>query len=837
MKQLTKAFIFLILLIPFLGFSQEQKAILSGKIIDSETQAPVEGATIYFPGNSFIAITNSTGDFSIELKEKKYSFTVRHLTYKIFIGKFELKDSLFLKIELEPKDKLLDEVVISTERSEANLSRAIGGVEKMSSKTIRKMPTLMGESDVVRSILALPGVSTIGEGASGFNVRGGNVDQNLVLLDGVPLYNTSHLFGFFTAFNSELVSDLSLYKGGIPSNFGGRSSSVLNVRLKEGDYQKWNYEFGLGQLSSQFSIDGPIKENKTSLLIGGRTSLSDFYLKFFPNKDVANSKANFYDLNIKLAHKLNDKNKLTLGFYRSNDQFKFSSDTTYFWETNSINLNLNTLINPKLSHNFSTFYSDYQYGIRGDKKNFEFIWKPNLCQFSIKDFILFEPKNGNSYEFGIEFNQYKNNQGTFAANSGTSIIQNFYMPTEYAKDGNLYINTNFLFKEKFSVNLGLRYSIFGNFGEAKKYLYQENIPKFIQTITDTIFYKKGELIKAYGGFEPRLAVSYRINEGSSLKMGYNRMRQYMHLLSNTMAISPVDIWKFSDQYVKPQVVDQYSLGFFKAWESISKGSFEASIESYYKNYQNIIDYIDGANLYLNPSVETDLLNARGRSYGIEWMLKKTRGIKSTGWVSYTYSRSFRQSLPSQTQLGANFGYEFPSNFDIPHSVKMVWNYRLNKRFSFNANFNYSSGRPITYPNGRYKIYAFSDLYDYAFSNGIFPRPGTVPVVVEYYGNIYTYMQESMIKPLLDGYSTPSFTLRNQERIPFYMRLDVGITIEPKEGTKKQHSWNFSIYNLFSRANVYSIFFRSSTGKINQAKAFELSVLGAAIPSLTYQLKI
>jgi hypothetical protein len=288
--------------------------------------------------------------------------------------------------------------------------------------------------------------------------------------------------------------------------------------------------------------------------------------------------------------------------------------------------------------------------------------------------------------------------------------------------------------------------------------------------------------------------------------------------------------------VKPQVVDQYAFGFFKNYDLEEKGSYETSIEAYYKKYQNVIDFVDAANLYLNPSVETELLNATGRSYGIELMLKKSRGVRTTGWISYAYSKSFRLALPSEEQLGANFGKEFPANFDIPHSIKLVINHRLNKRFSFNANFNYSSGRPITYPNARYKLYAFSDVYDYGFGNGIFPRQGLGAKSYVYNGQTYTFLEPKTIAPIVDGYSAPSFTLRNQERIPFYMRLDVGITIEPRQGAKHEQSWNFSIYNLLSRANVYSIFFRSSAGMINQAKAFELSVLGAAIPSITYNFK-
>lgn len=827
----------LLLFNSFLGVAQKSTSkLFSGKVVDKQTGAPLEGTTILFSGFSYVAITDSLGNFSIQLPARTYSLTIRRLGYKFQISRLDLHQAVNENFRLEPVEKLLDEVIISAEKSESQVRRPISGVERMSSKTLKKMPTLMGEADVVRSILALPGVSTIGEGASGFNVRGGNVDQNLVLLDGVPLYNTSHLFGFFTAFNSNIVSDLSLYKGGIPSNYGGRTSSVLDVRLKEGSYEKWNFQAGVGPLSSNVVIDGPLKKNKTSILIGFRASLSDFYLKYFPSPTVSKSKANFFDLNLKITHQVNAKNKLTFSYYQSGDQFKFGADTSYFWKTQTASFKFNSIINDKLSNNLLIFHSNYQYGIEGNKENLGFTWTPSIQQTSIKDELTYEPSSQVTIESGVEWNRYFNNQGDFLPAGNSSIIQNFYMPKEKALDASLFINSTVQLSNQLTANVGLRFVTYGLFGEAVKLRYAAKKPRQASTVVDTLQYGSSDLIQSYGGLEPRFSLSYKLAELSSIKLGYNRMRQYMHLLSNTMAISPVDIWKFSDQYVKPQVVDQFSLGLFKNLELDAKGSFETSIEAYYKTYQNVIDYVDAANLYLNPTVETELLNAQGRSYGVELMVKKSRGVRTTGWISYAYARSFRLALPNEEQIGANFGKEFPANFDIPHSVKFVLNHRLNKRFSFNANFNYSSGRPITYPNARYKLYAFNEVYDFGYASGIYPREGLGQKSYIYNGQTYTFLQPTTIAPLLDGYSAASFTLRNQERIPYYMRLDVGITIEPKANSKYEQSWNFSIYNLLSRANVYSIFFRSSTGMINQAKAYELSVLGAAIPSITYNLK-
>jgi len=820
----------------FANHAQKNNFTFSGKVKDVQTGAALEGTTILFSGYNFVAFADSLGDFSIQIPARTYQITVRRLGYKFKTAKIILNGPVKVDFALEPTEKLLEEVVISSEKSETQIRRPLSGVERMSSKTLKKMPTLLGEVDVVRSILALPGVSTIGEGASGFNVRGGNVDQNLVLLDGVPLYNTSHLFGFFTAFNSQVVSDLSLYKGGISSNYGGRSSSVLDVRLKEGSLEKWNFQTGIGPLSSNIVLDGPLIKNKTSILLGARASLSDFYLSYFPNPVIAKSRANFFDLNLKISHHFNSKNKLSVSYYQTGDAFKFGTDTSYFWNTRAVSLQFNSLLNSKWSNNLLAFHNNYSYGIEGKKSGLEFIWNPNLIQNSIKDEISFEPDEKKSFVGGFELNLYKNKQGDFLPNSGNSIIQAFYMPVENAKELSLFLNGTFQVNSKISMQAGIRYAMYGLYGEAVKLKYKEGFPRSASSVLDTLKFEAGDLIKSYSGLEPRLSFVYQLGKLQSFKMGYHRMQQFVHLLSNTMAISPVDIWKFSDQYVKPQVVDQVSAGWFSNYELEEKGSFETSLEFYYKKYNQVVDYVDAANLYLNPTVETDLLNATGRSYGAELMLKKSRGLRTTGWVSYTYSRSFRQALPTSDQIGANFGQEFPANFDMPHSLKIVLNHRLSNRFSFQANFNYSSGRPITYPNGRYKLYAFSEIYDYGYNQGLFPRSGLGTRSYVYNGQTFTFLEPNTIAPLLDGYSSPSFTLRNQERIPYLMRLDVGITIDAKRNAKYEQSWNFSIYNLLSRANVYSVFFRSSTGKINQAKAYELSVLAAAIPSLTYQLK-
>jgi hypothetical protein len=829
--------ILLLLVLSQAAYAQRKGyVIFSGKIIDIENKAPIEGASVFFSGSSDGGTTDSLGEFSITIAARSYQVIARSLGYKYKTFRLDLSKSNQMTIELERSEQLLGEVVITAEKADANVNRAMMGVEKMSSKTLKKLPTLMGEADVIRSILLLPGVSTVGEGASGFNVRGGNVDQNLVLLDGVPLFNTSHLFGFFTGFNADMVQDLSLYKGGIPSMYGGRASSVLDVRVKEGDFEKWSFQGGVGPISSRILVDGPLVKGKTSLIVGARGSVSDFYMRYFPDPNLAKSRANFYDVNFKLTHRFGKNQRISLSGYASNDGFKFAQDTLYSWNTKALSFKHNALLKGDLSHNLTAFYSDYKYGIEGQKNGLEFLWKPSIIQISIKEELSKDLGKIGRIDAGAEISAFTNDAGSFLPNSSNSTIDKFAMPTEHTREMAAYLGHSLPIGKKISLDYGLRYASYQLIGPGDFYQYKKGTPREVNTITDTLKAGSNEVVASYGGFEPRLSLAIKLDTSFSIKIGFNRMQQFRHLLSNTMAVSPSDIWKNSNQQIPPQIADQYSIGFFKNFTNASNAVFETSAEFYYKNLNNVVDYVDGAQLYLNPTVETQLLVGKGLAYGGEFFLKKSRGKRLTGWVSYTYARTFRTIQANENQTEANFGIQFPANFDTPHTFKFVLNNRWTNRISFNANFTYTTGRPITYPNGRYKIYAFNELYDYAVKTGLFPRPGLAQTTYTYNGTTYSFLQPKEINELVDGYSTASFTLRNAERIPDYMRLDVGITFDPKPGKRWQGSWNFSIYNLLSRQNAYSVYFRSSTGEINQAKTYQLSVLGAAIPSITYNFK-
>ena len=830
------AFGIIFLFAAFSSFAQKKEVFFTGTVKDSKTGRPIENASILFSGYTFGTQTDSSGYFQVLLKPRTYQLSIRMIGYKLLLDRVTITEKTHLDFVLTETEKLLDEVVISAEKSDANVNRAIMGVEKISGKTLKKLPTLMGEADVIRSIMLLPGVSTVGEGAAGFNVRGGNVDQNLVLLDGVPLFNTSHLFGFFTGFNADMVQDLSLYKGGIPSNYGGKASSVLDVRTKEGNFEKWQIQGGLGPIASRVLVEGPVWKNKTSIIMGARGSLSDFYLKYFNNPTLNKSQANFYDINAKITHKFGNNQRISVAAYTSTDAFKFAQDTLYNWNTTNLNFKHNALINSKLSHNFTAFWSKYQYGNTGQKEFYEYSWQPSVIQKTLREDLNFDLRQNNRLYFGAEANFYTNDAGSFVPNSEKSIISKYPMPTEHAREMSIYVGNSFPISKKINLDYGLRYAYYQLVGPGTFYQYQAGKPREISTIADTLSFAKGKAIKSYGGLEPRISFSIKIDTTLSLKFGYNRMQQFVHLLSNTMAISPADIWKLSNSQLPQQIADQYSFGVFKNFGNTSSSTYETSVEVYYKDLKNVIDYVDGAGLYLNPTVETQLLVGKGYAYGAEFFVKKSRGVKVTGWLSYTYARTFRQIQATNEQIGANFGLTFPANFDTPHNFKVVLNDRLTNRITFNANLTYNTGRPITYPNGRYKIYAYNDVYNYLLSNNLIPRNGLEIRSYTYEGSVYKFLNPGTITESLDGYSAPSFTLRNQERLPDYFRLDAGFTLDPKKKSKTNSSWNFSIYNLLGRQNVYSIYFRSATGLRNQARTYKLSVLAVAIPSLTYNFK-
>ncbi|MBC8111977.1 MAG: TonB-dependent receptor [Verrucomicrobia bacterium] len=762
------------------------KYTVSGVVREAGTGENMIGATVFVQELNIGTTTNQYGFYSLTLEPGIYHLIFRSFGFQTEKKLVLVETNTKLNVSLVNTDTELEEVVISGETSDRNISSSQMSVERIEMKTIKKMPSLMGETDIIRSIQLLPGVSTVGEGAPGFNVRGGNVDQNLVLLDGAPIFNTSHLFGFFSTFNPDIIRDVTLYKGGIPAQFGGRIASVLDLKFKEGNSKQLSGQGGIGPIASRFCLEGPIKNEKTTFVIAGRGSWADPYLRLIPDKNVQNSKAYFYDANFKISHRFNTKNALYLSAYLSRDRFKFPADTAYEWGNASAVLRWNHLFNDKLFANVTAAFTNYTYGIEGTKAANEFEWQAGIVYKNLKTQFTYYPSVRHQLEFGADVIQYSIKNGTLKPLKN-SPINPLNLQQDNSLETALFVNEEFKISSRINLSLGIRYSAFFLLGSGEVYQYQSGVPKSRTTITDTLNFASNELIQTYQGFEPRMALNYVINSEQAVKLSFNRMRQYLHLISNTTAITPVDIWKNSNTHLTPQVGDQLAVGYFR---NMKDNTYETSVELYYKKLTGIIDYKEGADLILNPTLETELLAGTGKAYGIEMMLRKNKG-KLTGWVSYTYARSLRTVAGTTFEERINDGNPYPTNFDIPHNLKIFGSVQFTKRTYFSFNFLYNTGRPITYPNARYDI---------------------------------------------GGVAIPNYISRNQQRIPDYHRMDITLTADGKikPDRKWQGSWVLAVYNVYGRRNAYSIFFKPDFGVV--PNSYRLSVLGSALPSLTYNFK-
>ena len=760
---------------------------IAGGVRDAISGENISGASIFVEETATGTVSDVDGHFSLTLSAGVYRIRVTSVGKAPTSQRILLYEDRQIEFEMFEQNIQLEDVVVLSHGTDRNVSSTEMGQVKMDIRTLRSIPPFMGEVDIIKSIQLLPGVSTVGEGSSGFNVRGGNVDQNLIMLDDTPLLNSSHLFGFFSTFNPDFVKEVTLYKGFMPANYGGRVSSVLDVRMRDGNKTKLSGSGGLGIISSRFLLEGPIGKGKTSFIVGGRYAYPNWLLKKIPDLNVQRSSTYFYDLNLRIHHQINDKNSLDLSAYRSEDDFKFAADTTYGWNTTNLSLRWNAVISPRLYANFIGLFSNYETSISGlsSDKGFDANFGVNMR--GGKADITYVMNGQNRIDFGAAITDYTFNNGTLTPGTNSSINQ-IRVPEEYSREMGIYVSDELKISQTVSVNAGIRYSMYNVYGAADVFLYKDGIPKDPATVTSILHFAKGERIKQYSGWEPRFLAKVSINEKSSLKFSYNRNYQYLQLISNTTAISPLDLWKTSNYYIKPQIGDQFAIGYFR---NLRQNNYELSVEGYYKEIQNLVEYKDGANLFMNQYLESQLLNAHGVTYGLELLLKKKEG-KLTGWLSYTFSRSFRQTKGNTPEETINSGNMYPSNFDKPHYFVTVANYAFTKRIGLSANFTYSTGRPTTYPQGVY---------------------------------------------LIDGYSALQFSERNQARIPDYHRLDLSFTIEQTlNRTKKwKGSWVFSVYNVYGRANAYSIFLRPQY-KGFQTQSYRLAVVGTVFPSITYNFK-
>lgn len=760
----------------------QQKHTISGYLKDAENGEDLIGASVYVSEIKGGTTSNVYGFYSMSLPAGKYTITYSFVGYHPQIIEVNLDASKEQDINLVSERINLQEVVISAEKIDKNVEDVKMSVNKVNVVEVKRMPQLMGEVDIIRSIQLLPGVTSVGEGATGFNVRGGNVDQNLILLDEAPVYNSSHVLGFFSIFNADAIKDLQLYKGGIPANYGGRLSSVMDVRQREGNMKRFSGTGGIGLISSRLTLEGPLQKDKSSFMVAGRRSYFDVFTRFANDENIRDNIFYFYDLNAKINYIIDSKNRIYLSGYFGNDVLTLGDRFGFRWGNGTGTFRWNHLFNERLFSNFTAIYSNYDYslGIPSGPQAFE--WKSNIISRNLKADFQYFINPSNTVDFGIDGIYYTFKPGELLPVDGKTIFS-FDIDNEYAVEAAAYISNEHKINERLTLQYGLRYSSFMNVGPQKVFIYDPDVPRSRQSLVDTVIYERGDIIKAFHGPEPRFSAKYTLSPGSSIKVSYNRMRQNIHLVSNTSSASPFDIWTPSGPYVDPAKVDQLSTGYFK---NIRNNSIELSAEIYYKRFYDLLDYVDGARLLVNNTIETEFLKGEGRGYGLELLARKVSG-RFTGWFGYTLSRTERK-VP-----GVNEGKYFPANVDKPHDLTVVANYEINKRWNVSANFAYMTGRPITYPDSRWEW---------------------------------------------EGFTIPNYNNRNGARIPDYHRLDLSANYERTQSTKRrwQSSWSFGIYNVYGRRNPYSIFFRQNEDNPAITEAVKFSVFGTMIPSVTYNFK-
>lgn len=788
----------------FLGLAftlttQAQNVTLSGYIRDAASGEELISASIVNESRQG-TVTNIYGFYSLTLPAGEYTFTISYIGYETMTKKINLNASQTVNFELKEATNELQEVQVTAKKLDENLNRAEMSTTQLTAKQIKTIPQFLGEFDVIRSITLLPGVTTVGEGASGFNVRGGKTDQNLILLDEAPVYNSSHIFGFFSVFNGDAVRDLKLYKGGIPAPFGGRLSSVLDVRQKEGNTKEYGGTVGLGLLSSRVMFEGPIVQDKASFMIAGRRSYQDVLLKASPNDDVNNIIANFYDLNAKVNYKFSEKSRLFLSAYYGKDAFGVPGLVKFNWGNLGLTGRWNYLINDKLFLNVSTIYSDYDYAIGFDFPQAKIDNVAYIKNQTNKIAFSWFPNASHQVNYGAEATVYDFEpfSTTFDYIDSNLTDINIELQNEYAVEPAFYIEDNWKVNNRLTIRGGVRYSSFYNFGERDVINYTPTANGTVRNdlIVDTTSYVSGELIEGYDGLqgiEPRLGINFKTTENSAIKASYNRTRQYIHLISNTTSSLPIDTWRPAGRFIKPGTADQVALGWNR---NFANGEWQLSVETYYKTLRDLVDFKNGAQPTGVDNIEVDLMTGRGRSYGIEMQLDKKIGAL-TGWIAYTYSRSELQvDLGATPEEWINLGEWYRAAQDKPHDIAIVAAYAWKPNISFSGSFIYQTGKPYTYPEAR----------------------------SEFEGIIY-----------------PFALSRNNSRTPAYHRLDLSmdVKIPNKKNRNWEGSWNFGVYNAYARKNAFSIFFEEELDDngdpTGQTKATQLSIFATAIPTITYTL--
>ncbi len=769
-----------------------QKHTIGGKITDGSSGEDLLYSTVLVQGYPIGTEANDYGFYSLTLDDGEYTLEYAFVGYQTVIKKITLTSDTTINVELMPNSKQLKAAVIDLEKRNRQVENKEISVVNMDIKKIKEIPVIFGEVDVLKTITLMPGIQSAGEGNSGINVRGGSQDQNLILLDEATVYNASHLLGFFSVFNGDAIKDIQVYKGGIPAQYGGRLASLIDIKMKDGNKKKFGATGGIGTISSRLTVEGPIKKDTSSFMIAGRRSYADIFLPLAGTEVARESKLYFYDLNLKLNYKLSDKDKLYLSGYFGRDVFGFGSLFGINWGNATATVRWNHLFNQKLFLNTSFVFSDFNYGFDFKfAENAAFGLEQNIRDFYIKpDFTYYiSPKN--TLRFGMQLTRHYFNPGTFfAANDETE--RNFPEPTvieqRNALEGAVYVDNSIKFSEKFNIRYGARLSSFSNIGGTEYSYTKDESFAPIDSLTVSTAYSPGQIYNTYWGLEPRFSASYNIAKMTALKTSYNRTFQYIQQASNTASAFPTDQWYSANLNIKPQIADQVSFGVFKNF----KKGIETSVEVYYKWMQNQVDYRDQAVLIFNENLDGELLTGDGRAYGSEFFINKTEG-KTTGFISYTLAKTTRQTI------GINNDEEYVANFDIRNNLSIVATRKLLSRLTASATFTYTTGRPYTTPVGKY---------------------------------------------FFEGEWNPIYGERNNARLPDYHRLDVGFTWRNKESKKYKSSWNFSVYNLYNRANAYAMYFREATAEdanentfVNEGDQVAVQVtLFKIIPSITWNFE-
>ena len=759
--------------------SANGKAMLEGVVIDKLSEETIIGSTIYFPTLEIGASSDADGRFSIELPIGKHDLTISYLGYNTLTSAINVFNDGQIEVGLDKVSIALDEIVVEAEAADANVSSAAIGLTRLKTEDIRKLPSFMGEVDVLKSLLNQPGVSSVGEGASGFNVRGGNVDQNLVLMDEQFVFNTSHALGFFSAFNPDMVSGVELYKGYMPAQYGGRLSSVLDVEMRDGNAKKFMMKGGIGIVSSRISAEGPVIKDKSSFLAGFRTTYSDWVLGLINVPEVQRSSASFYDANLRYTHRFDENNQLILALYGTEDKTVFNDEFGFDYATIGTQLTYKKILNPRLISNLSATASQYDATGKELRDSVTSAKLYNRYQYlKIKELVTYSPNNDLEILGGFSSIYYKALPGEKEPFGQLSTVIPIYLEEEQALESAVFSNLNLIVSPRVSLSAGLRFVHYRALGPGSYFNYQNPETPTEESIIGQTDTKAGQTIAVHNSLEPRLGLRFMLDSKTSIKAGYSRTTQYISQLANLTSPTPVSIWQLSNQYIDPQQAHGFSLGIFK---NMQGNRWETSIEGYYRYIDQLSDYKDFAELTANSHIETELLYGIGKAYGMELSIKKNEGIFN-GWISYTYSRSLQQIDE------INRGDWYPAHFDKPHDLTIVTNWQLTGRISFVLNFNYSTGRPITAPIGRYTA------------------AGKYPVL--------------------------EYSDRNQVRIPDYHRLDAAFTVDRgyRKNQRIKSNWTLAIYNVYGRKNAYSVFFKPNASQL--PRTTRLSVLGSAFVSLT-----